>query len=63
MVGPARPREEPVAAAALEEAEIKGPAEVLMGYLPDLERDVRRPLAEAGYGPERIAELGEGLGG
>ena len=37
-------------------------ADVLFGYLPDLDRDVRRPLAEAGYGPRVIALPGEGLG-
>lgn len=47
--------------AALGEVEIAGPADVLIGYLPDLERDVRRPLAAAGYGPQVIAALGEGL--
>lgn len=47
--------------AALGEAAIEGPADVLIGYLPDLERDVRAPLAAAGYGPALIAGLGEGL--
>jgi mannose-6-phosphate isomerase len=42
---------------------VSGPADLLAGYLPDLERDVRAPLATAGYGPEQIAGLGEGLGG
>lgn len=42
--------------------EIAGPADVLFGYLPDLDRDVHRPLAEAGYGPRVVALLGEGLG-
>ena len=42
--------------------EIAGPADVLFGYLPDLDRDVRRPLAAAGYGPQVVALLGEGLG-
>ena len=41
---------------------IAGPADVLFGYLPHLDRDVRRPLAEAGYGPQLVAVLGEGLG-
>ena len=45
--------------AVLGRVEIRGPADVLMGYLPDLERDVRTPLAAAGYGPEVIAALGE----
>jgi mannose-6-phosphate isomerase class I len=47
--------------AALGLVEIDGPADVLLGYLPDLERDVRAPLAGAGYGPQVIAALGEGL--
>jgi len=47
--------------AALGEVEVSGPADVMVGYLPDLERDVRQPLAAAGYGPEIIATLGEGL--
>ncbi|WP_106400779.1 hypothetical protein [Actinocorallia populi] len=48
--------------AALGRLEIAGPADVLLGYLPDLERDVRAPLTAAGHGPEPIAALGEGLG-
>ena len=47
--------------AALGEVTITGPADVVVGYLPDLERDVRAPLAAAGYAPELIASLGEGL--
>ena len=43
------------------EVEIVGPADVVAGYLPDLERDVRAPLRAAGYGPAAIAALGEGL--
>lgn len=45
--------------AAAERMEISGPADVLLGYLPDLDRDVRAPLAKAGYGPELVARLGE----
>ena len=45
--------------AALGEAEITGPADVLVGYLPDLQRDVAAPLTAAGYGPQLIAGLGE----
>ena len=41
---------------------IAGPADVLFGYLPDPDRAVRRPLTEAGYGPQLVAVLGEGLG-
>jgi mannose-6-phosphate isomerase len=47
--------------AALGEVTIEGPADVLIGYVPDLERDVRRPLKEAGYADAVIAGLGEGL--
>lgn len=47
--------------AGLGEITVEGPADVLFGYLPDLERDVRAPLVAAGYGPEVIAGLGEGL--
>lgn len=46
--------------AALGEVEIDGPADVLLGYLPDLERDVVAPLVAAGYAPQVIARLGEG---
>ncbi|MFC8001979.1 class I mannose-6-phosphate isomerase [Streptomyces olivaceus] len=35
--------------AACGEVEITGPADVLIGYLPDLDRDVRGPLLAAGY--------------
>ncbi|MFC6879112.1 MULTISPECIES: class I mannose-6-phosphate isomerase [Actinomadura] len=45
--------------AALGEARITGPADVLVGYLPDLERDIRAPLADAGHGPAAVAALGE----
>jgi mannose-6-phosphate isomerase len=45
--------------AALREIEITGPADVLLGYLPDLAADVHRPLRAAGYGPEVIAALGD----
>ena len=47
--------------AAVGSVEVTGPADVLFGYLPDLERDVRAPLAAAGYGPGPIATLGAGL--
>ncbi len=55
--------ETPLLPAALGDVEVSGPADLLAGHLPDLERDVRAPLAAAGYGPERIAALGEGPGG
>ena len=35
--------------AALGQVEIAGPADVLMGYYPDLEKDVREPLSAAGH--------------
>ncbi|WP_129661381.1 class I mannose-6-phosphate isomerase [Rothia halotolerans] len=57
------PAETLVVPAALGEVEIEGPADVLVGYLPDLERDVVAPLMEAGYSRELIAALGEGLEG
>jgi mannose-6-phosphate isomerase class I len=47
--------------AVLGEVRIDGPADVLFGYLPDLQRDVVGPLRAAGYGPRVIATLGEGL--
>ncbi|MEG9247918.1 hypothetical protein V6S67_07460 [Arthrobacter sp. Soc17.1.1.1] len=47
--------------AAVGEVEIAGPADVLLGYLPDLTRDVIAPLSAAGYSPALIAALGEGL--
>jgi mannose-6-phosphate isomerase len=49
--------------AALGWVEIDGPADVLTGYLPDLEHDVRAPLLAAGYGAGAIAALGAGLEG
>ena len=49
--------------AALGRVEIEGPADVLIGHYPDLRRDVREPLTAAGYAPEIIAALGEGLEG
>ncbi|MEV7192785.1 mannose-6-phosphate isomerase [Streptomyces sp. NPDC093510] len=45
--------------AALGEVRVHGAADVLAGYLPDLERDIHRPLAAAGYGPNVVAALGE----
>ena len=47
--------------AALGRVEIEGPADVLLGYLPDLERDVRGPLVATGYAPEVVSTLGGGL--
>ncbi|MFD5027775.1 class I mannose-6-phosphate isomerase [Streptomyces sp. NPDC058373] len=43
--------------AACGEVEITGPADVLFGYLPDLDRDVRAPLLEAGCPPPLIDSL------
>ncbi|GAA2588731.1 class I mannose-6-phosphate isomerase [Actinomadura fulvescens] len=45
--------------AALGELRVEGPADVLLGYLPDLVSDIHEPLAAAGYGPDVIAALGE----
>jgi len=45
--------------AALGEVAIEGPADLLIGYLPDLDRDIRQPLRAAGYSPELIAQLGD----
>lgn len=45
--------------AALGTVEISGPADVLVAYLPDLERDVVQPLTAAGYSQEVISTLGE----
>ncbi|WP_281248751.1 hypothetical protein [Pseudonocardia ammonioxydans] len=42
--------------------EIDGPADVLLGYRPDLETDIRSPLRTAGHGAAAIAALGDGLG-
>ncbi|MEV6741781.1 hypothetical protein AB0N14_34745 [Streptomyces sp. NPDC051104] len=47
--------------AALGRVRIEGPVDVLLGYLPDLDLDVRTPLLAAGHGPAAIAALGEGL--
>jgi mannose-6-phosphate isomerase class I len=47
--------------AAAGSVEISGPADVLVGYLPDLEHDIIEPLSRAGYSREVIATLGEGL--
>ncbi|MHB0777645.1 class I mannose-6-phosphate isomerase [Halomonas sp. WWR20] len=49
--------------AALGEVEIKGPADLLIGYVPELEKDIRAPLEAAGYSAELIASLGEGFAG
>ncbi|UXY17939.1 hypothetical protein N8I84_03715 [Streptomyces cynarae] len=47
--------------AGLGRLRIEGPADVLLGHLPDLDLDVRTPLLAAGHGPAAIAALGEGL--
>lgn len=47
--------------ACLNDVEVAGPADVLIGYLPDLERDIVAPLSAAGYSRELIASLGEGI--
>ena len=41
--------------------EVSGPADLLFGYLPDLDADVLAPLLATGYDPAVIARLGEGL--
>ncbi|MFP3116735.1 hypothetical protein ACWGUN_08870 [Streptomyces koyangensis] len=46
--------------AALGEVELTGPADVLLGYLPDLDRDVRAPLLAAGYALPVIRSLTAG---
>ncbi|MGC9380744.1 type I phosphomannose isomerase catalytic subunit [Streptomyces sp. MH13] len=48
--------------AALGRVRLHGPADVLVGHVPDLDADIRRPLASAGYGPAAVSALGEGLG-
>jgi mannose-6-phosphate isomerase len=45
--------------AALGEIRIEGPADVLLGYVPDLDEDIRGPLPTAGHAPAAIAGLGE----
>ncbi|MCT9141821.1 type I phosphomannose isomerase catalytic subunit [Streptomyces violarus] len=47
--------------AALGEVRVHGPADVLIGYVPDLDHDIRAPLLAAGHGPAAVAALGEGL--
>jgi hypothetical protein len=49
------------APAALGRVRIQGPADVLLGYLPDLEQDIRTILLAAGHGAAAVAALGEGL--
>ncbi|MDD7965052.1 class I mannose-6-phosphate isomerase [Actinomycetospora lemnae] len=46
--------------AALGSVTVEGPADVLAGYRPDLERDVSAPLRAAGYGADAVARLGAG---
>jgi mannose-6-phosphate isomerase len=45
--------------ACLGSVEIDGLADVLVGYLPDLEKDIVAPLESAGYSRNVIASLGE----
>lgn len=47
--------------AKLGNVEISGPADILIGYVPDLEKDIYAPLEAAGYGIEVIAGLTEGM--
>lgn len=44
--------------AALGEIRLSGPADLLVGYVPDLHQDIQAPLAAAGYGPAVMADLG-----
>ena len=44
--------------AALGEVRLSGPADLLIGYVPDLRQDIQAPLAAAGYGPAVMADLG-----
>jgi mannose-6-phosphate isomerase len=44
--------------AALGHIRLAGPADVLIGYVPDLENDIRKPLRAAGYGSQAFAALG-----
>ncbi|MGW9613899.1 class I mannose-6-phosphate isomerase [Streptomyces diastaticus] len=46
--------------AVLGEVEVTGPADVLLGYLPGLDRDVRAPLLAAGYALPVIRSLTAG---
>ncbi|MBA8823971.1 mannose-6-phosphate isomerase [Saccharopolyspora lacisalsi] len=46
--------------AALEDISFTGSADLLLGYLPDLARDIQQPLLEAGHPPEALATLGAG---
>jgi mannose-6-phosphate isomerase len=45
--------------AAIGEVSVDGPADVLVGYLPNLERDICEPLRRAGFGAAAIAGLGD----
>ena len=45
--------------AALEEVTLHGAGELLIGYVPDLTRDVVAPLRQAGYSETAIAQLGD----
>ena len=45
--------------AALSRLHIEGPADALLGYLPDLDTDIRTPLLAAGHGVDAIDALGE----
>jgi mannose-6-phosphate isomerase len=61
--GRLEPAESLLLPAALASVAVEGPADLLAGYLPELDADIRQPLAAAGYGPRQIAALGEGLDG
>jgi len=45
--------------AALGSVTFNGPGEILVGYVPDLDSEVNRPLRERGYDDATIARLGD----
>lgn len=45
--------------AALEEVTLRDAGELLLGYIPDLEREIIAPLRQAGYDQAAIARLGD----
>jgi mannose-6-phosphate isomerase len=47
--------------ADLPEQELEGQGSFLLGYIPDLERDVRRPLLDAGHDLNSIRRIGADL--
>ncbi|WP_051846937.1 type I phosphomannose isomerase catalytic subunit [Streptomyces sp. NRRL F-5053] len=47
--------------AVLARATVHGPADVLLGRVPELDRDIRAPLTAAGHDPAAVSALGEGV--